>query len=90
MFQNVVIGEPICEPWQMFANTPEDWEDNEKQNTLFTNERFLPKIMIECGIVKSVNEVRKNKPELVKTLDSVDFHEIKWGKKRSFIQVGKS
>lgn len=46
--------------------------------------------MIECGIVKSVNEVRKNKPEFVKTLDSVDFHEIKWGKKRLFIQVGKS
>lgn len=90
MFQNVVIGEPICEPWQMFTNTYEDWEDNEKKNTLFTNERFLPKVMIECGIVKSVNEVRKNKPELVRTLDSVDFHEIKGGKKRLFIQVGKS
>ena len=72
----------------MFANTPEDWEENEKKNTLFTEERFLPKLLVMCGIVKSINEVRKNKPELVKALDEIDFHQIKWGKKRLFIQVG--
>ena len=89
MIQNVVIGEPICEPWLMFSNTPEDWEKDDKNNTLFTEERFLPKILAMCGVVKSINEVRKNKPDLVKTLNNIDFHEIKWGKKRVFIQVGK-
>lgn len=87
-FQNIVIGEPICEPWLMFANTPEDWEENEKKNTLFTDERFLPRILVMCEIAKSVNEVRKNKPDLVKTLDSIDFIEVKWGKKRLFVQIG--
>ena len=87
-FQNVVVGNPVCEPWQMFANTPEDWETYEKNNTFFTKERFLPRILVECGMAKSVNEVRKNKPDLVKTLDNIDFIEVKWGKKRLFVQVG--
>ena len=43
-FQNVVIGEPICEPWLMFAYNEVDWEENEKKNTLFTDERFLPRL----------------------------------------------
>jgi len=88
MIMNIVIGEPVCEPWQMFAYNEDDWIENEEKNTLFTDERFLPKILVLCGIAKSINEVRKNKPDLVKTLDEIDFHEIKWGKKRLFIQVG--
>lgn len=88
-FQNVVIGKPICEPWQMFAYNEVDWEENEKNYTLFTEERFLPRILVECGVAKSVNEVRKNKPDLVKTLDTPDFICIKWGKKRLHIQVGE-
>lgn len=89
MIQNIVIGEPLIESWHMFSRTPEEWEKDNKSETLFTNERFLPKLMVECGIVKSINEVRRNKPELMKTLDTPDFLEIKWGKKRLFIQVGK-
>ena len=89
MIQNVVIGEPVCEPWQMFAHDIKDWEENEKKITLFTEERFLPRIMVECGIVKSIGEVRRNKPELVKELKDIDFLEVKWGKKRLYIQVGK-
>lgn len=89
MKQNIVIGKPICEPWLMFANDISDLEQNEKKNTFFTEERFIPRILVECRVVKSINEVKRNKPELIKTLDSVDFIEIKWGKKRVFIQVGE-
>ena len=89
MIQNVIIGEPVCEPWLIFSNTPEDWEKDDKHNTLFTEERFLPRILVECGVAKSVSEVRKNKPNLVIELNTVNFYEIKWGKKRVFIQVGK-
>lgn len=89
MIQNVVIGNPVCESHLMFAYDEKDWEENEKKNTLFTEERFLPRILVECGVAKSVNEVRKNKPDLVKNLDTVDFLTIKWGKKRVFIQIGK-
>ena len=72
----------------MFSNTPEEWEKNDKNNTLFTEERFLPRILVMCEIAKSVNEVRKNKPNLMISLDKPDFLEVKWGKKRLFVQVG--
>lgn len=88
MIQNIVIGEHLIEPWHMFSVSEDDFEQNDKQNTLFTEERFLPKLMVEAGIAKSINEVRRNRPELVKSLDTPDFLEIKWGKKRLFIQVG--
>lgn len=89
MIQNIVIGELLCSPALLFAYNDVDWEKNEKPITLFTEERFLPRLLVEAGIVKSVNEVRRNKPELVVTLDKVDYLEIKWGKKRLYIGVGK-
>ena len=37
--------------------------------------------MVELGIVKSISEVRRNKPELVRELNDYDYLEIKsWGK----------
>lgn len=44
--------------------------------------------MKEAGIVKSTNEVRKNKPELMITLNNLDCLWIKWGKKLLYIIVG--
>lgn len=88
-FQNVVVGKPLVEPWELLAFNEQDWEENEKANTLFTELRWLPAIMKEAGLVKSNNEVRKNKPELCVTLDKIDFIELKWGKKFLFIVVGE-
>ena len=76
MFQNVIIGNLLCEPHLLFAYDEQDWENNEKQNTLITNERFLPRLLFEAGIAKSANEVRKNRPELVKELAEVDFRAL--------------
>lgn len=89
MFQNVIIGKLKCEPHLLFALDEKDWEENEKKNTLITEERFLPRILVEAGIAKSANEVRKNKPELVKELAEVDFFRLKWGKKFLWIAVGE-
>ena len=89
MVQNVVIGSLLCEPWHLFANDEKDWEENEKPNTLFTEERYLPRILVAAGIAKSANEVRKNRPELVKELNEVDFIKLKWGKKFLWIAVGE-
>lgn len=89
MIQNVVIGKPLCEPELMFAFNQADWEENEKSQTLFTEERYLPRILVAAGIAKSANEVRKNRPELVKELTEVDFIKIKWGKKFLWIMVGE-
>ena len=86
--KDIVIGKPICEPWYMFCNEQNEWDDI-KDNVLFTEERYLPKLMVDCGLVKSISEVRRNKPELVINLDKPDFIEVKWGKSRLYIQVGK-
>ena len=86
--KDIVIGKPICEPWYMFCNEQNEWDDI-KDNVLFTEERYLPKLMVDCGLVKSISEVRRNRPELIKILDKPDFIEIKWGKSRLYIQVGE-
>ena len=88
IIKDIVIGEPICHPWYMFCKEQDEW-DYIKSDILFTEERYLPKLMVECGIVKSISEVRRNKPELMINLDKPDFIEIKWGKARLYIQVGK-
>ena len=62
---------------------------NEKDKTLFTNERYLPRVMVEAGIVKSVSEVKRNKPNYDIVLNELDFMEIKWGKRRLWIGIGK-
>ena len=89
MFHNVVIGEPIVDVVSLLAYDNDDWEENEKKNTLFTETRFLPAIMKEAGIVQSTGEVRRNKPELAITLDKLDCINLKWGKKFLYIIVGE-
>ena len=89
MFQNVIIGKPLVTPDNLFAFSFEDWDTNEFNKTLFTQERSLSKIMVACGIVKSVGEVKRNKPQLCRVLDKIDFEEIKWGKNKIYICVGE-
>lgn len=87
--ENIVIGKPFIEPSEIFSKDETDWETNEKLKTAFTEERFLPVIMKDIGIVQSISEVRRNKPELCKTLDTPDFIEVRWGKRRLFCLVGE-
>jgi hypothetical protein len=89
MIRNVVIGNPIVDVAGILASDSCDWENNEKDYTLFTETRFLPAIMKEAGIVSSTGEVRRNKPELCITLDRLDCINIKWGKKFLYIVVGE-
>ena len=89
MFRNVVVGKPIVSASYLLATDEKDWEENEKQDTLFTETRFLPAIMKEAGVVQSVSEVRRNRPELCVTLDKLDCVSVKWGKKFLFIVVGE-
>lgn len=89
MFHNVVVGKPIIDPWRLISSTKEEFENFDSKDTLFTNERFLPSILTQAGVVKSNNEVRKNKPELCIVLNKLDCLWVKWGKKRIFIVVGE-
>lgn len=87
MIENIIIGTPDIELHHLFAYNEIDWEEIEKPKTLYTTERFLPKLLVDIGIAKSNSEVRKNRTELVYNLDNRDFKIIKWGKKYVFIAV---
>ena len=89
--ENIVIGTPIADPKDMFSSSDDDWNAIEKEKTYYTNERFLPRILVDLGIYPSVNEIRKNKPGLVKTMDGLDFiDDLKVKKKRKlWILVGE-
>ena len=89
--ENIVIGNPIVDPKDMFAISDEDWEFLEKEKTYYTNERFLPRILVDIGIYPSTSEIRRNKPELVKSLDNLDFIDGLTAKKKRklWILVGE-
>ena len=87
--ENLVIGNPIVEPSSIFGKDEEDWILFEQEKTYFTSERFLPRILVDLGIAPSISEVRRNRKDLVRTLEQLDYLEIKYGKRRLFILVGK-
>lgn len=61
--ENIVVGKPIAEPYIMFAIDEDDWSRTEKEKTYYTEERFLPRILVNLGIYPSVSEIRRNKPD---------------------------
>ena len=87
--ENIVIGNPLVTPMEIFARDSEDWEKNEKEKTMWTEERNLAVILKELGIVKSASEVRRNKPQLCVRLETLDYMEVKWGKRKLFVLVGE-
>ena len=88
MFHNIVIGKPLVDAWTLISSTEEEFEKFDKKDTLFTEERFLPALLVDAGVVKSRGEVKRNKPELCITLNNLDCIWVKWGKQRLFIIVG--
>lgn len=89
--ENIVIGKPVVEPQHLFALDEDDWNRVEKEKTYYTEERFLPRILVDIGIYPSISEIRRNKPQLVINLDHMDFMDgLKVSKKRKlWIVVGE-
>ena len=71
----------------LFALNEDDWERVEKEKTFYTEERFLPKILVELGFYPSVSEIRRNRPDLMVTLDNIDFIDTLRVKKREWIWI---
>jgi len=88
MYTNVIIGTPLVHPSKLFASSMEDWETNERPQTLFTSTRFLPTAMKEAGLVSSTSEVRRNRKELCVELQTPNFFLLKWGKRFLTVAVG--
>lgn len=76
---NIIIGKPIVDICHLY--------DDEKIH-LVTEERFLPNILVELKIFKSKSEVRKNRKDLLISLDTLDFKHIKIGKNHLWITFG--
>ena len=88
--ENIVIGTPLVSAKELLSANDSDWANVEFEKTIFTNERYLPNILVQLGIYPSVSEIRRNKPELMIRLDKIDFINIKPKKKRPlWIIVGE-
>ena len=88
---NIVIVKPLVYLSILFATDDVFWNKVEKEKTYYTDERFLPRILVDIGIYPSVNEIRRNKPELMISLDKMDFIDnLRVSKKRRlWILVGE-
>ena len=88
--ENIVIGVPLVSAKELLSANDSDWVNVEFEKTIFTNERYLPKILVQLGIYPSISEIKRNKPELMIRLDKVDFINIKQKKKHPlWIVVGE-
>lgn len=89
--ENVVIGKPIVSEKDMLSTNDNDWNEIEKDKTYYTEERFLPRILVDIGVYPSVSEIRRNRKDLMITLDKIDFiDKLKVGKKKYlWILVGE-
>ena len=78
---NIIIGTPLVNLSQLGIT--------QSEITITDEERFLPKLLVKYGFFKFNSQLRKNRPDLWRTLDKPDFEEIKIGHKRVWIVVGK-
>lgn len=87
--ENIVIGNPLIEPYKLLSNSKDEYDALVSEKTFYTIERFLPRILVECGIVKSVSEVKRNRPDLFVELNNIDCIDIKIGKRKLYIIIGE-
>lgn len=75
----------------MFASDENDWNKVEAEKTYYTDELFLPRILVDLDIYPLISEIRRNKPQLMVSLDKVNFiYNLKVSKKRRlWILVGE-
>lgn len=86
--ENIVIGNPLVPPEVLLTDGTDTDSMLEFEKTLFTDERNLARLLVNLGIAKSMNEVRKNRPELMRTLIDLDCFWVKWGKRKLYVIVG--
>lgn len=86
---NIVIGKPLIDVIHLISDGSVEDDRLEREQTFFTQERNIAKILNEIGAVKSVSEVKRNKAELFKDFTELDCFWLKWGKKRFYVIVGE-
>ena len=78
MLAEIIIGKPLVTVNEIGFNNP-----------IYSDERYLPNLLISLGLFKSKSQIKKNRPDLMLSLDKLDFMEIKIGKSYLWILVGE-
>jgi len=78
---NIIIGKPLT--------SIKSHDITEDENTVFEEERFLPKLLIKYGFFKSISQLRKNRSDLWRELNKVNCEELKIGHIIVYIVVGE-
>ena len=79
---DIIVGKPLLPPNYL------DFDMGDVP-CHFTEERFLPRILVTLGVFRSTGEVRKNRSDLFRTLDKLDMEELKIGKRVIWLLVGE-
>lgn len=84
---NIIIKKPLVDLSVLLG----DWNNKipDGEVNVFEEETFLPKILVKHGFFKSTSQLRKNRPDLWRELNKVDFEELKIGHKRVWLVVGE-
>lgn len=90
-FENIVIGIPLVPCGMLLSDGTTNDIIMEHDKTYFTSNRNIAQIFKELGIVSSISEVRRNKPELCTTYadDYRDCLWVKWGKRKFYVIIGR-
>lgn len=84
--ENIVIGKPIVELWNLLGSNKDD--KTFESVTAYDTEKSLAKLVVKYGFMQSNTEVRRNRMDLVRQLDKLEFTNIKIGKKKFCLIVG--
>jgi hypothetical protein len=84
---NIIIKTPLVDLSILLS----DWNNKipDSDITVYDDETFLPRLLVKYEFFKSTSQLRKNRPDLWRELDRVDFEELKIGHKRVWLVVGE-
>lgn len=85
--ETIVIGKTLVPLWMLLGNDESD--DSFKDTLVYDSDRYLPRLLAKYGFSKSASEIKRNRKDLDITLNNPDFLEIKLGKKRINVIVGR-
>lgn len=88
--ENISIGRPLVSLKNLISDGTEHDFLLETEKTFFTEERYLPKILVSLGFASSISELRRNRKDLIINFpeSQTDFLEFKLGKRKFWVIVG--
>ena len=88
--ENIVIGTPLVS-LDILLGSEQYPQYDYMEVTVIDTERYLPKLLVNHGFISSVSECKRNRKDLILTLDKTDCIEVEFkkAKKKVFIVIGE-